>query len=106
MKCSEVTKKDVQLASQMVNMLQSGSWDLVGKELCAAADTIRWFQVMATSLAEGFSAGLTSEPPVAPATVSAVPTPVTNPEPEAPKSGLGSGVKIKNYNAGKLGKSR
>lgn len=92
MKCSEVSDSDVRSAAQLVNMLHTGAWTLSGKELCAAADTIRAFQKIAVAISEGYQTR--SAAPEAP--TPAVAPPVVGP--------LGPGVTIKEFNPGKLGK--
>lgn len=82
MKISEVAALDVKMASQVINILQAGELTLTGKEFCAAADTIRWFQKFAVSLAEGYQA--------------------TEVSPKAPASD--SGFKVKSYSPGKVSK--
>lgn len=92
MKCSEVSKDDVRLAAQVVNMLKSGEWSLPGSQLFAAVDAMRWFQSAALAVSHGYAA---EQPPEGMARVVD-----QMPPPASPSGPLGPGVSIKDYNPG------
>lgn len=66
MKVAEVTKDDIRLMAQVVNMLHAGEFALSGKDVCAGADAIRWLQRTAVTLSEAYTASLATPPPPAP----------------------------------------
>jgi len=97
MKFALVTKDDMKMFQQLINMVQIAELSLNGKDVCATADTIRWLQKVAVGAAECFQASLAPkpEPPVPP-------TPVAAAKP--PTGGFEEGVTIKSFNPGKTGK--
>lgn len=91
MKCSEVTKEDVSLASQLINTLKIGRWSLGVNDACALTDAIRWLQGVAVSVSKGYQESvLKKDAPAAPAN-----------ESDPPEN---SGLKIKAYSPGRIGK--
>jgi carboxypeptidase C (cathepsin A) len=96
MKCLEVTDVDCKMAAQMVNMLQSGQWDVNGKDICASADTIRWIQKLAVSIGQGYQQRVTQD--------TSPPEAKEMKEEAKPSGGLPEGVQIKAYNPGKPSK--
>jgi hypothetical protein len=86
MKVSGVSKEELKLLAQAVNLLVAGEYNLGGKDLCAGADAIRWVQKLAVLCSEAYQAEQ--------AEGSKEKTPDT-PKPEAP-------LKIKAYHPGKV----
>lgn len=68
--------------AQLINMLKAGSYEISGKDICAASDSIRWLQDTGVAMAQDFQ-----NPPVPP--VEPVVAPPTPPTPG------GDGLKIK-----------
>lgn len=88
MKCTEVAEDDVRQAAQLINLLRSAEVTLGGaKDICAAADAVRWLQRTAVAIGEGFQ------------------TPASPPAPAEPAPAA-EGLKIKQYNPGKVGKGK
>ncbi len=98
MKFLEVSDTDMKLFAQLINMLHVGEFKLNGKDLCAAADSIRWLQKVAQSAADCYAQSKAS--------------PVKEREPEvvapsAPgKPGLPEGVTMKAFNPGKPARTK
>lgn len=86
MKVSEVTKDDIRMAAQLINMLQVGEFSLNGKDICASADTLRWFQNFAAQASKCYSEELSTGPQA------------------LEGSGISSGVTIKAMSPGKPSK--
>jgi hypothetical protein len=63
MKVVEVTKDDVRMLAQVINMLHTGEFSLNGKDVCAGADAIRWLQRTAVAVSESYSAASTAPAP-------------------------------------------
>jgi hypothetical protein len=100
MKLNEVLENDIRMLAKVLTMLQGSEYNLSGKDICAAADAIRWLQDVAKQFAETYSAPKTS---VQPAVAETKPATAVPSEPEMPLPGMGD-VKIKSYSPGKLGK--
>lgn len=83
MKLAEVSKDDVKMLAQLVNMLHAGSFTVNGKDVCASADTIRWLQKLAVSASEAYAVPSSDQAASVPAS---------------------DGLKVKAFNPGKLGK--
>lgn len=94
MKLSEVSDSDLKMIGQLINMLQNGTYDLNGKDLCASADTIRWFQTFGVDAAKVYKESKASEKA---SQVVGSPAVSSN----APSSPLGEGVSIKSFGKAK-----
>lgn len=94
---SGVSEADVRMMAQIANMLNAGEWSVSGKDVCACADSIRWFHQLAVLASQAYSQA--KETPEAPE---------ASPPPAAadtkPSGSLPGDVKIKSYNPGKIGK--
>ena len=55
MKFLEVSDSDIKLFAQLINMLHVAEIKVNGKDVCAAADSIRWLQNVAKAAAECYS---------------------------------------------------
>lgn len=106
MKVSEVSAQDCQMLAKLITIIQVGEYTVSGKDICAAADSIRWMQDIGKDMAKGFAETKASDKPagVEPPSAPAAPS-VPSAAPEMPLPGLGD-VKIKAYNPGKVGKSK
>ena len=89
MNFSAVSKDDLKHMAQVVNTLHAGAYTLGGKDICTAADSIRWLQQAALRMSQSFQGALYAEK-----------TPVT-----PSGSGLPEGVTIKAFHPGKPGKA-
>lgn len=56
MKVSGVSKDDCQKLAQLINMIHIAEYTAIGKDICAAADSIRWLQSFAKEVAVVFQA--------------------------------------------------
>lgn len=63
---TEVTKDDCRLAAQLINTLHVGDYAVGGKDICAAADAIRWLQDLAKKMAESYASPQPAAAPAAP----------------------------------------
>ena len=100
MKFLEVSDSDVKLFAQLINMLHVAEMKVNGKDVCAAADSIRWLQNVAKAAAECYSQSKTPK-----VEVSVPPQEIPVTPPPAP-GGLPEGVTMKAFNPGKPGRSK
>lgn len=96
MQVSACSKDDVKLMAQVVNLLTAGEFSLGGKDLCAAADAIRWLQKLAVQCSESYQAGVHGTPTPPPP-----PTEETKPSLKDRQPGAFSQAKIKSFHPGK-----
>lgn len=84
------TADDLRMMAQLVNLVQAGSYTFGGKDMCAAADAIRWLQKLAVTSGKAYAEAPTTQPPPE--------------EPKAQAPGFPEGVTMKAFNPGKPGK--
>ncbi len=106
MKLSDVSKDDMKFFAQLINSLQVGEYTVNGKDACAFADSLRWFQKLAAAAAKVFSEKITSEETSEPTKAAEIPAAPETVAEKAPSGGLPDGVKIKAFHPGKAGKSK
>lgn len=109
---SGATKEDLRLLAQLVNTVQAGEYTLNGKDLCAAADAIRFLQETAVKASKAYtdavvapevSAAATTTPRAAAPVVAPPQAPAPVAAPAAALPGLGD-VKVKGFHPGKPSK--
>lgn len=89
MKVQDVANVDCKAVAQLINMLNVSEYTANGKDICAAADSIRWLQSFAIEMAKSYQEQLNPKPTAAPDTAAVAPV---------------EGFKVKSYNPGKVGK--
>lgn len=94
MKFSDVTKEDMRMIAQLINMVQASKYDISGKDVCASADTIRYLQNMAVNIAKSYQAA------AAQGAGAVASEPSAKPEGKVPSSPLGDGIKLNAFNPG------
>lgn len=107
MNISGATKDDLRLLAQLVNTVHAGEYTCNGKDLCAAADAIRFLQEIAVKASKSYT-DMVSAPEVPPPTVAApaaavLPQPSPVAQAALPLPGMGD-VKVKAFHPGKPSK--
>lgn len=59
---SAATKDDLRLLAQVIHTLQAGQYSLNGKDVCAAADAMRFLQGVAVKASQAYTEELTAIP--------------------------------------------
>lgn len=105
---SGVTKDDLRLLAQLVNTVQVGEYTCNGKDLCAAADAIRFLQETAVKASKSYTEAIAVTPDSPSVTAASAPVAAVTPvspmaQPEISMPGMGD-VKIKAFSPGKPSK--
>lgn len=88
MNISGATKEDLRLLAQLVNTVHAGEYTCNGKDLCAAADAIRFLQETAVKASKSYTDTLNA--PEVPAAVAAAPAAPAAAAAAAPPTPTGS----------------